>query len=508
MCRRAAISAIGTLVSATILAAQAPGTNDAWFGIVVPARSAEAHRAVVSVTGVTPAAAVVPGGEERRTELAGQAIRTHLERVVSFSKPNEGERFWGRVTGFPAALAVTNWVAEQFRTAGLSDVQVQEYDGTGEFWWARSWEARLLPDPRFGGATAPAVLESALPTSGSRIAGSDITAPLVFVGDVSSPVAASLDVAGRVAVQHLKPASGAYSERGRTSTRARELTTKGALAVINVVEQTGNMQVRDFGNCGGPCFNVGAADGAFLEAAIQKAAQAGLANDLRIRLTLQAETLTGLKGHNALGVIRGASDENIIVNAHADGWFDAAGDNGDGVAVLIALARHFSKPENRPARTLLFVASGGHHSPGLNGPANLVRMNKALTSKTVLVVNLEHVAQLEIRPSPWRAEANEQPMSFGISNQSPFLIALARQAKERYQFRINEPFGAGVPGDLGGYEPLGVARVQAIHSGPMYHTSGDTLDTISVPGLERAARFFAHLISEAAKAPATDINPR
>ena len=86
--------------------------------------------------------------------------------------------------------------------------------------------------------------------------------------------------------------------------------------------------------------------------------------------------------------------ENIIVNAHADGWFDAAGDNGDGLAVVIALAKHFAKPANMPERTLVFVASGGHHSTGLNGPANLVRMNPALTGKTVLVVNLEHISQL------------------------------------------------------------------------------------------------------------------
>ena len=65
------------------------------------------------------------------------------------------------------------------------------------------------------------------------------------------------------------------------------------------------------------------------------------------------------------------------------------------------MARHFMKPENQPERTLVFVASGGHHSPGLNGPSNFVRMNPALTSKTVLVLNLEHVAQFSIRSSNW-----------------------------------------------------------------------------------------------------------
>ena len=31
-----------------------------------------------------------------------------------------------------------------------------------------------------------------------------------------------------------------------------------------------------------------------------------------------------------------ASDEVIVLNAHVDGWFDGAGDNGDGLAVLVA----------------------------------------------------------------------------------------------------------------------------------------------------------------------------
>ena len=62
-------------------------------------------------------------------------------------------------------------------------------------------------------------------------------------------------------------------------------------------------------------------------------------------------------------------------------------------------------------------------------------------------------------------------------------------------------------GDLGGYAPLNVPRVQAIHSGPMYHTSGDVLDSISVPGLERAARFHAYFVAGVARADRKDLQP-
>jgi hypothetical protein len=175
--------------------------------------------------------------------------------------------------------------------------------------------------------------------------------------------------------------------------------------------------------------------------------------------------------------------------------------------VLIALARHFAKPANQPERTLLFVASGGHHGGGMNGPGNLVTMNPQLKGKVVLVLNLEHIAQLRFQNDPFRVDATEQPMGFGISNEAPAIADVAKRGMQRYGFNLRPNFSSSIAGDLGGYAPLDVPRVQAIHSGPMYHTSGDTLDTISTPGLERAARFYAFFISEIAKTDRTALNP-
>jgi hypothetical protein len=412
------------------------------------------------------------------------------------------------VTGFPSAAATAEWAARQFRDAGLKNVEVQRYEASAPMWWATAWELRLLGRDLFGPGSGDVVLESALPTSGSDIPTGALTAPLVHVGDVTDAALPGVDVSGRIAVQHLRPASGAYSERGRTVNRAKALAARGAVAVVTVVEQIGNMHVRDFGNCGVPCFILGGADGAFLEAAMERAKQAGTLADLRATMRLEAGMRAGLTGQNAVGIVPGESEETIIVNAHADGWFDAAGDNADGLAVLAAMARHFARPERRPQRTLVFVASGGHHSPGLNGPSNFVRMNPQLTRTTVLIVNLEHIAQFHIRPAGWTVEPAEQPMNFGISNEAPLLADIARRGVVQYGFSINPTFSASVPGDLGGYAPLGVARVLAIHSGPRYHTSGDVAATISVAGLERAARFFTYFVTEAAKATRAELNPR
>lgn len=104
-------------------------------------------------------------------------------------------------------------------------------------------------------------------------------------------------------------------------------------------------------------------------------------------------------------------------------------------------------------------------------------------------------------------EAMEQPMGFGISNQAPYIAALGTRAMTRYGFNLRPTFSNSTAGDLGGYAPLNVPRVQAIHSGPMYHTSGDVLDSISVPGLERAARFYAYFVADVAKADRKDLQP-
>ena len=139
--------------------------------------------------------------------------------------------------------------------------------------------------------------------------------------------------------------------------------------------------------------------------------------------------------------------------------------------------------------------------------SNFVATNPRLTEQTVLVLNLEHIAQLYIRSGEWTVDPTEQPMNFGIDNEAPFLIDVGKRGMERYGFNLNPTFRAGVPGDLGGYRSLGVPRVQAIHSGPMYHTSGDVMETISVDGLERAARFYAFFVSEVARATRAEIDP-
>ena len=445
---------------------------------------------------------VAPGpGDPAVPEFGGEAIFETVAEIVQFSVDDRenGSQFWGRIAGRPAAAETARWIGEEFAAAGLEHVEVQEFDGEGEMWFPNAWG--VLIDATSDEDLDYHALRSAVPTYGSFILGERLEAPLVYVGPAASR--ADPDVAGKIAVQSVRPERSAYTARTLMRESAQALINDGALAVINIVEQAGNMHVYDFGGCGGPCFNVGATDGAFLVEHIAETS----GREATATLTLDAENLSGLTAHNVAGIVPGRSDEVVIVNAHMDGWFDGAGDNADGLATLIALARHYGSAETPPARTMVFVASAGHHSRGLNGPSNFVAMNPEIAERAVLVLNLEHVAQYEVDPVTWEVYPREQPMNFGISNLAPFLVETAREAQAATGFALVEEYREAVPGDLGGYASLGVPRVQAIHSGPLYHTSGDVLETISVEGLTRAAQFYRRFLDAVLEADVAEIDP-
>ena len=133
------------------------------------------------------------------------------------------------------------------------------------------------------------------------------------------------------------------------------------------------------------------------------------------------------------GDSRHAEQEVVIIDAHVDAWFEAPETTATASSVMLALARHFAKPENRPDRTLVFIASAGHHSPGINGPRAFVAANPDLAKGAVLMLNIEHVAQRNFSPARTTAadgyrqavaDSGEAPIYAGVINKAPFLDRL------------------------------------------------------------------------------------
>jgi hypothetical protein len=506
-------------------ATNAASSSKPWFGVTLPL-AFESDPAVIVGDRMPRSMTLSDAAPLRRDpELQGTTIRKDLETIVGFSKASRSEReigsgqLWGRIAGFPSGTKTIEWAADQLRRAGIDDVKMQliEQESRASFWMPQSWELKLLGDAAFGIGTTDVILDSAIPLPPSQIPNGKLIAPLVFVSTANPSLLEHIDVKGKIAVQLTVPQGHMVFERSVVTSRAQDLMKRGALAVINLVRLPGNERSRDFSNCGGPCFNLGGRDGLFLESVLDRATQAGLRDKVQAQLTLTSASHAGLKSQNAVAVIPGrSSDDVIVIDAHADAWFDGAGDNADGLAVMLALARHFAKAEHRPKRSLVFVVSAGHHTPGINGPRNFVKANPELAKKAVLVLNIEHVAQRNfsaartVASDGYRhavADSGEAPIVFGVSNAAPFLNDLAQQGVARFGVNLVSDRSTMQSGETGGFDEIKNAKITVMQAPPLYHTTGEGIEVISTPGLERMARFLAFFIREVANASSAKINP-
>jgi hypothetical protein len=454
-----------------------------------------------------PMPAQFPHRPGRHDELLdGAVLKTDHQKIVGFSLESlsAGDTVWGRRAATPSFMHTLEWAASEFRTAGLKDARVEPFAVGAAMWVPKLWKVELLGDPSFGAGSMDVTLASAFPQPGGSTPDGGITAGVVYVGHGTDADLADREVAGKIAVIRVRPEPSLFGagEQGV----AQRLAERGAVGVINAIEGPGNAQYIDtrFACGASPCFIVGGNDGWFIQQVIGKAANARVLDKLKIRLTLTAEQKSNLTSGNAIASVAGQSPRRIIINAHADGYFQAGDDNASGLAVLTGLARYFAK-QRQPKHTLMFVASGGHHGPG-NGPAALVAAHPELKNDTLLILNLEHVAYADVvrgkqratnnTGMTWELSVTEAAKAVGVTNQSPFLIDLWGRASRCFGVATYQSAGAQVSGDLGGYRPLEVPMTQMIQSGTFYHSSGDVYEAVPAEGLERAARFHAFLIEQ------------
>jgi hypothetical protein len=143
-------------------------------------------------------------------------------------------------------------------------------------------------------------------------------------------------------------------------------------------------------------------------------------------------------------------------------------------------------------------------------------MNPDLFDNSVLIFNLEHVAQRNFSPArsvfddgyrEFVADSGEAPIVAGITNQSPFLESLFLNGVRLYGTNFVSGSSTMASGEGGGYRSANVPIVTTMQAPPLYHTSGEVFEVISTPGLERMARFMAYFVREVDTASRTQIDP-
>jgi hypothetical protein len=497
----------------------------AWFGLPLPGPSTEQ---VIDFSNVDLPVIAAPAVRDA-PELQGRKVMRYVQDIVAFSYASRdaGERSWGRLAGTQWAERTVDYVAQEFRKAGLGDVAKVEVPFQGFDRTASDWHVTLLGSPEFGSGSDAVELRSAFPM-GQRPEGPGlpakeevlppvttlaVTAPVVYVGAGTPADLAGKDVRGKIAVMRVEPSPAVfYSNAARLP---QQLVNAGAASVIMIYAAPGNMQLH-YGSCVNvPCFNLGGEDGEFLMMAIAKAAAANVLDKLQLSLSQTIDNKAGLHGYLLVGKVAGTNHaENLIVSAHSDAWFAGANDNASGVAALIALARHYGRGP-RPRHDIYFVLSPGHHSPTA-AVQSFVKQYPEVCPANILAINLEHVAQQGVyrsyfnpkgmgpamsrygnaeflyEPVNWDSPGREIMASPATATLKSSLVAAAQRA----QFTAPSHIAVGAIAELAPLVAAGATGVQDVEVSLWYHTSGDTMATVSSETLQRALVFYKDLLDQ------------
>jgi len=495
-----------------------------WLGVPTPEeRQALRKKAAADFVDLSIGMLPLMGpGSTDYPDIQGSAMFKSINDIVEFSEQSrrDGNILWGRVCGTKYQHETAAYIQKKFTDYGLENIHTDSMMRNPQWWPTKSRLTVVLDGP---GGKSEYVLGSAFPAPPSPpTAEGGIEAELVDVG-LGRPVdLIGRDVKGKIVVLRSQPRLGTIYLTYTGETLPAKLAQMGAAAVITVIESPGNAQTFLYDAFGEtvPAYVLGNDDGSFVEELIGRAGQ----TRVRIRMELAVEYKPPASTENVYGMVRGSTDEYVVVMAHQDGWFDAAIDNASGLSTMLNLARHYAaqSKQGKLRRNILFVATAGHHMalgkqrlqhppPGYPGAASpgtetLIAKNADILKKTVVVLNCEHTASVATQvggDSPMIATGGfftqrlntENARSLAISNRSPRLLDYFRQAVDRYGI---------VMAQTTRHQPYGDAAIMQKHAPTVnlietlawYHSTADTPDLIPPTGLERTARAFAYFLDK------------
>jgi hypothetical protein len=436
-------------------------------------------------------------------KIDGTHLKTYVEQLAAISRRSRdaGQQWWGRITGTPAHAEAQQLVASKLRGLGM-EVRLEE-TALPPAWFPTSWAVSAA-----NGANTVA-LKTAHPvlrSIGTPASGLDLDAVYVGLGTPSD--FAGRDVRGKAVVIYSIPTPSALNHSGKTNGAMLLAEQKGAAAILIVLGIPGNFATQLWGSGGEgpdltrvPWFSLGLDDGT----ALREMIDGGAAVKIRMRLAIESRTL---RPSAVFGVLPGMSDENILVIAHTDGFWEAAVDNASGVAAMLGLAEYFAAiPKAQRRRTITFMAPIGHHVTPDFSLQKLHDNRATALAKTALIINAEHVT-------------TTQTYLFGTllrkSNAATahrFFVGRSRRLAQILvdDFRL---FGValyelpstrfGVAGDLVKLVD-DAPGIEVIESNAFYHSDEDRPAIVPAAGLESITRAYAKIIDDINRLDLKDI---
>jgi hypothetical protein len=325
----------------------------------------------------------LPPGNEAYAHVDGLKMKAVVDQITAISRMSrdDGVQYWGRIPGTKYDRMTEDWVMGEFQKIGLQDVRRQELT-MKPLWYPQSWKAEAM----IGGKSF--ALASTFPineTTGTSPVG--VTADAVWVGLGTAADLKGRDLKGKAAIAYSIPTPGGRDHSAAWSGAMKRLNDAGASLIFIVMGFPGNAVSNPEGaaHAGAPTLTLSVDDGNMIRAAIERG------EDVSIHLIANIEERKGLKTGIVWGTLPGATDENILVMAHTDAFFEGALDNASGMAMMLEIARHYAAiPQAQRRRTITFLTTSDHH----HGSVGVKWVHDHYDfSKTAVIVNCEHPSQ-------------------------------------------------------------------------------------------------------------------
>jgi hypothetical protein len=433
----------------------------------------------------------LPAGEHAYASFDGARIKQDVDAITAISRRSRdsGAQYWGRIAGSASDAATRKWMSDRLREAGATDIREQTFPLAPQ-WRPAKWTVNSVG--REGSAHE---LTSAFPfTNSPGTPSGGVGLDVVYVGLGRAADFAGRNVRGKAVLVFSTPAPGVRDHSAEWFGALERAQAQGAAAMLVVLGLPGNLTSIMRTPTTVPAFSLGQEDGLYLMDLVDRAATGPPA---RVRLDLDVTMDAGLETATVWATVKGTADEDIVLIAHHDAFFEGATDNASGMATMLALVEYYAKqPAANRKRTLRFAATPAHHAGDV--AARWMHDQRATVfAKTALILNIEHTSTMEVYlQGPYLRRSNMIGAKRWAVYGSPALEKLLVHAFDTFGVTTYAEPDANAGGALAAIRN-DAPSFMFNDASTYYHTTADTAAVVPMPGLEASARTFASIIDHA-----------
>ena len=396
--------------------------------------------------------------------------------------------YWGRLPGTPEDKKTMEYIESKLTKLGFS-IEKKDVYITKE-WRPTEWSLSYKFDNKSRS------IKSAFPT-GENInhLDSNINAELVWVGLGSEADFLNKDIKGKAVVIYsfFVPGGRSHSASNRANLfNANEIASKkGAALIINIMGVPGDGQFAGgafHGTSGkpassykAPIITISQDEGFLLRDRMLK-------EKIFVKFNLKIDVIENLKTTYMIARLDGASDEEIFIGAHTDGYFEGAMDNASGIAVGLEMAEYYSKmkKEDRKRSIIFFLYPDHHH-----GEYSVREVEDYYDWNNVaIVLTLEHPSQSQLY---W---FNEDIVVSNAIGSFRWNVTGSERLEKIFKNRLKEN-GVSIYNYMTD-KPKLTDRAPGFHiiDHVIYHTTFDIPELVPAEGMKRATKAFLGMIED------------